>query len=121
MIDTRHFLKKKKIKKEYARNWSQNIFEEDKQKIKEYGKQCRKNQSNSALQKLKESNKLKSVEVDVATNIIKNEVESSSMLKFVFMMMMTLFWSLDLDKICVAFSKILVACNGASWDMINPP
>ena len=47
-------------------------------KKREYMKEYRKNQSNSVLKKIKENNKLKSVEVDVVTNFIKDEVERFS-------------------------------------------
>ena len=40
-------------------------------KKKKYMKECRKNQSSNVLKKTKENNKLKSVEVDLVTKIIK--------------------------------------------------
>ena len=52
------------------------MFEKDKKK--EYMEEYRKNQHNNLLKKLKENDKLKSVEVNLVTNFIKDKVESSS-------------------------------------------
>ena len=46
------------------------MFQEDKQTKKEYLKECRKNQFNNMLKKIKENNELKSVGVDVITKFI---------------------------------------------------
>ena len=51
---------------------------ETNKKKREYMKEYRKNQSNSVLKKIKENNELKSVEVDVVTNFIFDEVERFS-------------------------------------------
>ena len=51
------------------------MSEEEQQKHREYMKEYRKIRFNKVLKKLKENNELKSVEVDVVTSLIKDEVE----------------------------------------------
>ena len=47
-------LKKKKQKSEYTRNWYWNIFKENKQKLKEFGKSTYKHKSEKGKRKKKE-------------------------------------------------------------------
>ena len=52
------------------------MSEDDKQKRKQYMKECRKNQYNNALKNVKEKNGLKSVDAEVVSNFIKHDLES---------------------------------------------
>ena len=52
--------------------------EENKQKHREYMKECRKSPLKKVLKKLNENNKPKSVEVDTLINFIKDDVKSFS-------------------------------------------
>ena len=47
------------------------------QHMKEYLKEYRKSQSNNVFKKIKKNDDLKSVEVNMVTKLIKDEVESS--------------------------------------------
>ena len=78
--------KKKKEIKFSQKNYRQNMFEEDKQKRNEDMKECRKNQYNNALEKLKEND------------------------GFIQMMMMTpkKIVSLEINKMRVASNKLLI-------------
>ena len=55
---------------------------------------------------------LKSVETDVVTNFIKDEVERSSILKLILMMTLNKIGSSDSDKMPVSSNKILVMWRG---------
>lgn len=67
----------KKIK-EQGKQCRKNIYEEYKQKKKQHMKEHTKSQSNNLLKKIKEKIELKSVELEIVTNFIKDEVESFS-------------------------------------------
>ena len=68
-------LKEKKIKiKEYGKQYRQEMSEKHKQKKKKIWKD--KEKIVPTMKKIKENNELKSVEVDVLTPFIKDEVES---------------------------------------------
>ena len=70
--------KKKKETKFSQKNYRQNMFEEDKQKRNEDMKECRKNEYNNALERLKENDGLKGVDADAVINFIKNNIDSFS-------------------------------------------
>ena len=50
-MDTKYYLRKKKHKREFARNWHWIMSEEEKQILKEYGKKYRGNMSEEGKQK----------------------------------------------------------------------
>lgn len=52
------------------------MSEDDKQKRKQYMKECRKNQYNNALKNVKEKNGLISVDAEAVSNFIKDDIES---------------------------------------------
>ena len=59
------------------RNTEKNMSaKEKKEKKKEYMKEYKINQSNNMLKKIKENNDLKSVEVDMVTNVIIDKIKS---------------------------------------------
>ena len=70
--------KSKIIWKKYRQNMSKEDKQKRKEYIKEYLRKYRKNWFNNLLEKIKENDKLKRVEIDVVNNFIKDDVESFS-------------------------------------------
>ena len=101
---------KKKTKKNAEKNTDKIFLKKTNIKKKEFLKEFLKSQSNNVLKKIKENNKLKSFEVDVGANFIKDDIERFLMLTFFLMIIMTLkkLRSLGLDKIYADSSKILI-------------
>lgn len=64
--------RKQQQEKLYWNQYRKSISQEDKQKTKEDLKHYWKNESNNVLKNVKESDELKSAEVDVVTKFIKN-------------------------------------------------
>ena len=69
---------KKKTKKNAEKNTDKIFLKKTNIKKKEFLKEFLKSQSNNVLKKIKENNKLKSFEVDVDANFIKDDIERFS-------------------------------------------
>lgn len=129
---------KQNKKRNYGRNWHQNISEEkNKNKIWKntaqiYLKKTNKKTTNTWQSKvktnptifLKKKNKkrndgLKSFEVDIVNNFIKDENFSDLNTLLMMLMILKMIVSLHLDKIHVASTKTYVLWNGAPWRTKN--
>ena len=69
---------KKKTKKNAEKNTDKIFLKKTNIKKKEFLKEFLKSQSNNVLKKIKENNKLKSFEVDVGANFMKDGIERFS-------------------------------------------